>query len=204
MISIKHAVSFITILAIFLCVSVSFAADAAKSANPVVVIETTLGNITVELYPDKAPKSVANFLQYVKDGYYNGTIFHRVIKNFMIQGGGYTEDLSKKSGVRAPIANEAANGLKNEVGTIAMARTNEINSATCEFFINTKYLVAEDGQGYLDHRGEAEDTFGYAVFGKVTDGMKVVRQIEKTATGKKSGFSDVPKETITIKSVTLK
>jgi cyclophilin family peptidyl-prolyl cis-trans isomerase len=201
MISIKHSVSLLVILAMFLCVSASFAADttAAASSNPVVVMETTKGNITIELYPDKAPKSVANFLQYVKDGYYNGTIFHRVIKNFMIQGGGYNEDLSKRSGVRAPIENEATNGLKNEVGTIAMARTNEVNSATCEFFINTKYM---DGQ--LDHRGSTADKFGYAVFGKVTDGMSVVRKIESSATGTRSGFADVPKETITIKSVTLK
>lgn len=196
----KNTVSFMVILAMLFCVSICFGADtkAGTSSNPIVVIETTKGNITVELFKDKAPKSVENFLEYVKAGYYNGTIFHRVIKNFMIQGGGFTEDMAKKPGLRAPIENEATNGLKNEVGTIAMARTNEINSATSQFFISTKHYES------LDHRGSTADLFGYAVFGKVTDGMSVVYKIESVETGTKSGNDDVPTNAVTIKSVHLK
>ena len=197
---IKNAVSFMVILSVLFCVSVCFGEEAksASSSNPIVVIETTKGNITVELYKDKAPKSVENFLAYMNAGYYDGTIFHRVIKNFMIQGGGLTEDLKEKAGKRAPIVNEATNGLKNEVGTIAMARTSEVNSATSQFFINTKYV------GQLDHKGETAALFGYAVFGKVIDGMSVVYKIEGSTTGSKGGYENVPLETITIKSVHLK
>jgi cyclophilin family peptidyl-prolyl cis-trans isomerase len=155
-----------------------------------------MGNITLELFADKAPKSVANFLEYVKSGFYNGTIFHRVIKNFMIQGGGMNAELGRKAGLRAPIENEATNGLKNELGTIAMARTNEINSATSQFFINTKNNTS------LNYRNDT-DGFGYAVFGKVTAGMDVVRNIENAATGTKGAYQNVPNETITIKSVYL-
>jgi len=200
MISIKNAMSFLVILSMVFCFSVCFGEDSKieNPSDPIVVIETSKGNITVELFKDKAPKSVENFLEYVKAGYYSGTIFHRVIKNFMIQGGGLTADLKPKSGLRAPIENEATNGLKNEVGTIAMARTNEVNSATSQFFINTKHYAS------LDHRGETADKFGYAVFGKVLDGMSVVYKIENTATGTKGGMSDVPAETITINSVHLK
>ena len=200
MISIKNAMSFLVILSMVLCFSVCFGEDSKieNPSDPIVVIETTRGNITVELFKDKAPKSVENFLEYVKAGYYSGTIFHRVIKNFMVQGGGLTADLKPKSGLRAPIENEATNGLKNEVGTIAMARTNEVNSATSQFFINTKHYAS------LDHRGETADKFGYAVFGKVLDGMSVVYKIENTVTGSKGGMSDVPTETITITSVHLK
>jgi peptidyl-prolyl cis-trans isomerase A (cyclophilin A) len=197
---IKNSVSMIVISSVLFCVSICFGAEtkAENSTNPIVVIETTKGNITVELFQDKAPKSVANFLEYVKAGYYSGTIFHRVIKNFMIQGGGMTEDMKPKSGLRAPIENEATNGLKNEVGTIAMARTNEVNSATSQFFINTKYL------GQLDHRGDTAEKFGYAVFGKVVDGMSVVYKIESSETTTKSGNENVPTQAITIKSVHLK
>jgi peptidyl-prolyl cis-trans isomerase A (cyclophilin A) len=194
MISIKHALSLMVILSMLLGVSVCFGADnkAASSSNPVVVIETSMGDITLELFKDKAPKSVENFLEYVKAGYYGGTIFHRVIKGFMIQGGGLTEAVTPKSGLRAPIVNESSNGLKNDIGTISMARTNEMNSATSQFFINTR------------NNGGADTNFAYAVFGKVTNGMDIVKKIESAKTGTKSGMSDVPVETITIKSVKLK
>jgi cyclophilin family peptidyl-prolyl cis-trans isomerase len=200
MISIKNLMSFLVILSMVLFFSVCFGEDSKieNPSDPIVVIETSKGNITIELFKDKAPKSVENFLEYVNAGYYSGTIFHRVIKNFMIQGGGLTADMKPKSGLRAPIVNEATNGLKNEVGTIAMARTNEVNSATSQFFINTKHYKS------LDHQGETADKFGYAVFGKVLDGMSVVYKIEGTATGVKGGMSDVPTETITITSVHLK
>lgn len=165
--------------------------DAQQPAMPVVVIETSVGDITVELDRAKAPVSVENFLTYVKAGHYGGTIFHRVIKGFMVQGGGMTADMRQKP-TRAPIKNEAQNGLKNKRGTIAMARTNEVNSATSQFFINTV------DNGMLDFKDEAH--YGYAVFGKVTDGMDVVDKIEGTKT--KPG--DVPVETIVIKAVKVK
>jgi peptidyl-prolyl cis-trans isomerase A (cyclophilin A) len=187
---IKNALSIMVIFAMFFCVSICFGAEG--STNPIVVVETTMGNITVELFKDKAPKSVENFLEYAKAGYYSGTIFHRVIKGFMIQGGGLTEALTPRSGLRAPIVNESTNGLKNEIGTLAMARTNEMNSATSQFFINTR------------NNGGADSNFAYAVFGKVIDGMDIVKKIESSATGNKGMYSDVPKETITIKSIKLK
>jgi cyclophilin family peptidyl-prolyl cis-trans isomerase len=193
----KNALSIMTIFAMLLSVSICFGAE-TKSANPVVVIQTTMGDITVELYKDKAPKSVENFLTYAKAGFYNGTIFHRVIKGFMIQAGGLTENLTPRSGQRAPIENEATNGLKNEVGTIAMARTNEVNSATSQFFINTANNTS------LNNRGTTVDTYGYAVFGKVTAGMDVVKKIEGAATGNNGAYQNVPKETITIKGVQIK
>jgi len=168
----------------------------AWAANPVVVIETSVGNITLELFQDRAPKSVENFLQYVKDGFFTGTVFHRVIPSFMIQGGGLTADLERKP-TRAGVENEARNGLKNARGTVAMARTAEINSGTSQFFINTKDNAA------LDHRGPGKD-FGYAVFGKVTEGMDVVDKIEKVKTTSKGPYQDVPAESVLIKSVTLK
>jgi cyclophilin family peptidyl-prolyl cis-trans isomerase len=186
--------------AFLLCVAASFptGAWAQKAAKPVVVIETSVGDITVELNPDKAPKSVENFLAYVKSGYYKGTIFHRVIKGFMIQGGGLTADLQRKGPVMAPILNEATNGLGNKRGTIAMARTMEVNSATSQFFINTVDNTS------LDNSGTTPDKFGYAVFGKVTSGMSIVDKIENTATGTKNGVPNVPLQTITIKDVRLK
>ncbi|MBI1872762.1 MAG: peptidyl-prolyl cis-trans isomerase [Acidobacteria bacterium] len=163
----------------------------AQSANPVVVIETNLGSITMELDPAKAPVSVENFLTYVKAGFYTGTTFHRVIKGFMIQGGGITADMQRKP-TRAAIKNEANNGLKNKRGTISMARTNEVNSATSQFFINTVDNAA------LDYKDDAH--YGYAVFGKVIAGMDVVDKIEGTKT--KPG--DVPVETVTIKAARVK
>lgn len=186
--------------ALLLCVAAASktGAWAQKAAKPVVIIETSMGDITVELNPDKAPKSVENFLAYVKSGYYRGTIFHRVIKGFMIQGGGITAEMNRKEGLQPPITNEATNGLRNQRGTIAMARTGEINSATSQFFINTADNVS------LDHSGTAPDKFGYAVFGKVTSGMNVVDKIENLTTGNKGPFQNVPLITVTIKDVRLK
>ena len=181
-----------------LCLAVALVAPANLAAqdNPVVVIETSMGNMTVELYQDKAPKSVENFLQYMNDGYYDGTIFHRVISNFMVQGGGFTPDMEKKP-TRDPIENEADNGLKNRNGTLAMARTPEINSATAQFFINVK------DNSFLDHKGRSAQDFGYAVFGRVTDGMDVVNKIKDVKTGNKGPFQDVPTETVLINTIRL-
>lgn len=167
-------------------------AGAALAANPKVNLQTNKGLIVIELYPDQAPQSVANFLAYVDAGFYDGTIFHRVIPDFMIQGGGFTADLEKKE-TRAPIPNEADNGLKNERGTLAMARTNDPQSATAQFFINHK------DNAFLDHSGKTPRGWGYAVFGRVTDGMSVVDAIATTPTGGKGMFpKDVPLETIVI------
>ncbi len=161
------------------------------TANPHVMIHTSRGDITVELFPQQAPITVANFLQYVNDDYYNGTIFHRVISYFMIQGGGMTADMQPKP-TRDAIVNEADNGLKNERGTIAMARTNEVNSATSQFFINVEV------NGALDHTSkENSRTWGYAVFGKVVAGMDVVDDIRFVPTDAR----DIPTETVTINSV---
>lgn len=170
----------------------------APAAAPTVIIETTQGNITLELYPEKAPQTVQNFLRYVDSGQYDGTIFHRVIQGFMIQGGGFTADFSRKQ-TGEPIQNEANNGLKNTRGTIAMARTMDPHSATAQFFINTRDNVS------LDHRAENTRGFGYCVFGKVTEGMDVVDRIEGTPTGAAGPFrSDVPKDTIKITSIKRK
>ncbi len=163
--------------------------------NPVVVIETTKGNITVELDAENAPNTVANFLTYVDDGYYTDTIFHRVIPNFMIQCGGLTADMSDKPSKHAPIKNEANNGLKNDRGTLAMARTNDPHSATSQFFINHK------DNDFLNFSSESMQGWGYAVFGKVTEGMDIVDEIAAVNTGSKGGHQDVPLETITITGV---
>ena len=163
-------------------------------ANPNVVIHTSKGAIEVELFADKAPLSVENFLQYVRDGHYAGTVFHRVIPGFMVQGGGFGANMQQKP-TRAQIKNEADNGLKNERGTLAMARTSEVNSATSQFFIN----VADNT--FLNHGGR---DFGYAVFAKVTSGMDVVDAIVATPTGSKGPFSqDCPLEDVTIDQVTI-
>ena len=156
---------------------------------------TNLGSFDLELDAKAAPKTVANFERYVKEGFYNGTLFHRVIDGFMIQGGGFTPDMKQKK-TNAPIVNEAANGLSNRRGTIAMARTGEPHSATSQFYIN----VADNT--FLDAR-EARDGWGYAVFGRVTRGMAVVDKIAQTRTGVKAGMGDVPVSTVTIKSVRL-
>jgi cyclophilin family peptidyl-prolyl cis-trans isomerase len=147
----------------------------SKSGNPTVVLETTLGTITVELFRDKAPASVDNFLGYVTEGFYDGTVFHRVIKDFMIQGGGITAQRQRKA-TRPPIANEATNGLKNVRGSLAMARTSEVASATSQFFINAR------DNAFLDHKSTSAAEFGYAVFGRVTAGMDVVDKIERVPT----------------------
>ena len=156
-----------------------------------VKLDTSLGAIVVELDADKAPKSVANFLAYVDAGFYDGTIFHRVIRGFVEQGGGYDKDMRNKA-TRPPISNEAKNGLKNATGTIAMARTNDPNSATSQFYIN----LADNAQ--LDY--PSFDGFGYAVFGNVVEGMDVVRQIGSVRTGDRGGQQDVPLEPVVIKS----
>lgn len=164
---------------------------AQASQQPVVMFETSAGNFEVTLYPDKAPVTVKNFLTLVDQKHYNGTIFHRVIKNFMIQGGGLNASLEKIGGV-SPIQNEADNGLKNLKGTIAMARTGEPHSATDQFFINTK------DNSNLNHSGKNMRGWGYAVFGKVTNGMDVVMKIESSVTTTKSGRQDVPVKNIEI------
>ncbi len=162
-----------------------------------VEFETSAGNFTVEVYADKAPKTVENFLAYVNAGFYNNTIFHRVISRFMVQGGGFTRDLSEKA-TRAPIVNESNNGLLNQAGTIAMARTPEPSSATAQFFINLA-----DNQ-FLNYTSPEPDYVGYCVFGKVVNGMDVVHKIGLVPTGNSHGFSDVPIRPITIKSAKIK
>ena len=171
-------------------------APPAAAQNPVVVIETSLGSITAELDRRAAPVSVANFLAYAESGFYDGTVFHRVIRGFMIQGGGMTADLERKE-TRAPIRNEATNGLSNDRGTLAMARTNVVDSATAQFFINTV-----DNPG-LNNRGTDPGSYGYAVFGRITDGMDVVDRIEGVSTGRRGPFNDVPNTAVEILSVTV-
>jgi len=182
-----------------LCLVLALASGALVEGaeDPVVVIETSMGDITVRLNPNKAPGSVKNFLAYVNDGFYDGTIFHRVISNFMIQGGGFTADLQKKP-VGEPIKNEAGNGLKNRRGTIVMARTPEIHSATSQFFINVQ------DNGSLNYKGPSARDYGYAVFGEITEGLDVVDKIRKVKTGSKGPFpKDVPMETVVIKTIRL-
>ena len=164
--------------------------------NPIVTISTSMGDIRVELDVDKAPITTKNFLDYVKEGFYDGLIFHRVIPGFMIQGGGMDPQMKQK-GTKAPIKNEAANGLKNKNGTIAMARTNVVDSATAQFFINVK------DNDFLDHRGTSADAYGYSVFGKVIGGMDVVQKIEKVKTRNSGMHQDVPADPVVIKSMTL-
>ena len=172
------------------------AAAQEPPANPRVVIETSMGDITVELLRRAAPVSVANFLTYVQAGYYDGTVFHRVIRNFMIQGGGLTEDLERKmDGLRGGILNEATNGLENQRGTVAMARTAAPNSASSQFFINV------EDNGSLDHRNTTQRGFGYAVFGRVSEGMDVVDDIRGVATHTANDMDDVPRETVLITTI---
>jgi peptidyl-prolyl cis-trans isomerase A (cyclophilin A)/peptidyl-prolyl cis-trans isomerase B (cyclophilin B) len=176
----------------FVMLSAAGAVDGALAADPQVDIKTNQGTIRLELYPAKAPKSVENFLQYVKDGHYNGTVFHRVIKNFMVQGGGFDKDMKQKA-TRGQIKNESTNGLVNDIGTVAMARTSVRDSATSQFFINTK------NNEFLNYSGETPQGYGYAVFGKVVSGMDVVMKIGETATGP----GDVPREQVVIESISL-
>ena len=154
-------------------------------------LHTTLGVITLELDHARAPATAANFLQYARDGYYEGTLFHRVIPNFMIQGGGLNPDMNQKPG-RPAIRNEADNGLKNQIGTVAMARTADPHSATSQFFINLK------DNDFLDHRGPTSQGWGYCVFGQVVDGMDVIEAIAKVATTSRRGHQDVPVENVLI------
>ena len=159
--------------------------------NPNVLLDTTEGEILIELYPDKAPETVANFLKYVDEGFYKNTIFHRVIKGFMIQGGGLTLKMEEKP-TNAPVKNEADNGLKNDRGTIAMARTMDPHSATAQFFIN---LVDNE---FLNYTAPTMQGWGYCVFGKVVDGMDVVDKIGKTKTGSRPPYDDVPLDSVLI------
>ena len=153
--------------------------------------ETTLGDFTIEFFEKEAPESVANFKRYIEDGFFDGTIFHRIVPGFVIQGGGFTEDMSQKR-TKAPIKNEADNGLKNSRGTLSMARTSDVNSATSQFFVNLK------DNDFLDH---SRGNFGYAVFARVTQGMDVIDKIAAVETGRKRGFDDVPVEAVIMKSV---
>ena len=166
------------------------------AASPRVQMDTSMGVIVLELSPHRAPQTVENFLQYVNDGFYDDTIFHRVIRNFMIQGGGLTADMQRKI-ARPPINNEADNGLKNRKGSIAMARTGDPHSATAQFFINTK------DNPNLDHQQKSAQGWGYCVFGRVVKGMDVVSAIEAVKTGTRNGYRDVPLKPVVIRSVTL-
>ena len=169
----------------------------AASSNPRVLLETSKGVIVLELDSKAAPNTVENFLGYVREGFYDGTIFHRVIKGFMIQGGGFSEDMQQKS-THAPITNEADNGLQNKRGTAAMARTTDPHSATAQFFINTV------DNSFLDHKGKTSNGWGYCVFGKVVEGMNVVDVIESVSTTSKAGQRDVPATPVTIERAIVK
>lgn len=162
-----------------------------KAVNTSVIFETNMGSFTIELNPGKAPITVANFLTYINDAFYNDTIFHRVIDNFMVQGGGFTENMTKKE-TRPPIKIEADNGLKNSVGTVAMARTGNPNSATAQFFINV------NDNAFLNHKNKSASGWGYTVFGKISEGMDTVRAIKNTQTTTKKGYQNVPIKPIII------
>jgi peptidyl-prolyl cis-trans isomerase A (cyclophilin A) len=190
-------IGFYSALLLIFC-GFAYGADTApKGGNPVVLLETSMGNIKVELNQEMAPISAKNFLSYVKEGHYDGLIFHRVIRGFMIQGGGFTKEMREKRPAHPPIKNEAGNGLKNDRGTIAMARTGVVDSATAQFFIN---VVNND---FLNHVDNTPRGFGYAVFGKVVEGMEVVDKIRAVPTGRVSMFEDVPKEAVTILRATV-
>ena len=170
------------------------AAGLAQAGSPMVVMKTSMGTIKIELDEAKAPVTVKNFLAYVDEGFYDGTIFHRVIDGFMVQGGGFTADMTQKP-TKPPIKNEAGNGLKNLRGTIAMARTSVVDSATAQFFIN----VVDNA--FLDHRDDTSQGFGYAVFGRVVEGMDVVDKIKKVATTTHQGMADMPAQPVMIESI---
>jgi cyclophilin family peptidyl-prolyl cis-trans isomerase len=181
-----------TPLLLMLVLAAAFApAAAAAGTSPRVALDTSKGTIVFELYPDKAPKTVENFLRYVEDGFYDGTVFHRVIPDFMIQGGGFTAEMQKRP-TRAPIENEADNGVDNERGTVAMARTSDPHSATAQFFVNLK------DNAFLDHTAKTSRGWGYAVFGKVVEGMDVVDAIAAVPTGRMGGMQDVPTQPVVI------
>lgn len=179
-----------------LCLLCMMTVISSVNAATQVTFETNQGNFTVEVYADKAPKTVENFLQYVKDGFYTNTVFHRVISRFMVQGGGFDRELTEKP-TRAPIINESNNGLLNQTGTIAMARTQDPNSATGQFFVNVA-----DNQ-FLNYTSPEASMIGYCVFGKVVSGMDVVFKISNFPTGNQRGFSDVPIRTVIIKRATI-
>jgi len=171
-----------------------YGGNKAVRKNPVVLMSTSLGEVRMEIFVDKAPITAKNFLDYVNDKFYDGLIFHRVIPGFMIQGGGFDKDMRQKS-AKAPIKNEAGNGLKNDTGTLAMARTNVVDSATAQFFINVK------DNDFLNHQNTSAQGFGYAVFGRVVDGMEVVHKIEKVETSSRGMNRDVPVEPVVIQSM---
>jgi len=181
---------------VFAVVSAVAVAEEAPVGNPAVVLDTSLGSITLELFADAAPASAKNFLGYVERGFYDGTVFHRVIPGFMVQGGGFTDDMVRKP-TRDPITNEADNGRVNQRGTLAMARTSDPHSATAQFFIN---VVDND---FLNHSGKTPRGWGYAVFGRVTAGMDVVDAIAAVQTGRANGMSDVPLEPVIIRKAQL-
>ncbi|NQZ49804.1 MAG: peptidylprolyl isomerase [Moritella sp.] len=185
---------FFTKLLLILCST--FMVNTAFAAETKALIKTNLGDITVELYPEQAPVSVANFINYVESDFYSGIIFHRVIPGFMAQTGGFNENLEKQTSGK-PVINEANNGLSNERGTLALARTNNPNSATSQFFINLK------NNNFLNRSGSSPSQAGYAVFGRVVGGMDVVDKIAKQPTGKKKYYSDVPLTNIVIESITM-
>lgn len=184
------------VIALATVVTISLTSSAiAQDKNPIAVIKTNKGTIKLELFADKAPNTVANFVKYAEDKHYNGTIFHRVIADFMIQGGGFDQEMAQKK-TREPIKNESANGVSNKRGTIAMARTPNPHSASAQFFINVK------DNTFLD-KANAQDGWGYCVFGKVIDGMKVVDTIRSVETGFRGGMRDVPETPVVIESVTI-
>ncbi|GAB6905615.1 peptidyl-prolyl cis-trans isomerase A (rotamase A) [Desulfosarcina cetonica] len=184
---------------LILAAAILFSASLSQAADPLprVQLSTSMGDIVVELNPAAAPKTVDNFLAYVNAGFYNGTIFHRVIAGFMVQGGGYDEKMQRRKPTRPPIVNEADNGLSNRIGSIAMARTADPHSANAQFFINVK------DNDFLDHRGKTQQGWGYCVFGKVVSGMNVVKAIENVPTTARAGMRDVPVTPVVIKAVTL-
>jgi len=178
-------------------VLILFLGSIVFAENPVVQIDTNMGSIEIELYQDKAPITVKNFFKYVDDKFYDGTIFHRIIDDFMIQGGGFTPDMDQKK-TYEPIKNEADNGLKNDLYTVAMARTGVVDSATCQFFINVKENT------HLNHKDKTPQGYGYAVFGKVVAGTDIVDKIKKVKTNKKNKRSNVPVEPVLIRSIKRK
>ncbi|MFQ5350365.1 MAG: peptidylprolyl isomerase [Thermoanaerobaculia bacterium] len=180
-------------LVFILFAMVAASARAAEGGNPRVVVETSKGNVVLELDPDEAPVTVENFLAYVDEGFYDGTVFHRVIPDFMNQGGGYTPDLKLKP-TRPPIQNEADNGLRNDIGTVAMARKPDPHSATAQFYINTS------DNGFLNHTAKDPRGWGYTVFGRVIEGLETVKAISAVATTRVGGMADVPVEPVIIRS----
>ncbi len=192
----RYTSKIVTTIVVFVLFSLICLQLNSAYANPKVLMETSKGDITIELYEKEAPRTVKNFLSYASEGFYNNLIFHRVIKDFMIQGGGMDSEMRQKD-PKPPIKNEARRGLGNNRGTIAMARTNVVDSATAQFFINVK------DNDFLNHTDKTARGFGYAVFGEVIKGMDVVDSIARVKTGIFNGFRDVPKEPILIKNVSI-